>query len=71
MENDTVTIQLTAKRLKFQSLLGKIGVPVGVIIAIVSNANESSSGTVIGTLMAVGCLIWVIVTKVRIWWSHE
>ena len=63
------TIQETGKRLKLH-LLGSIAVIVaGVAWLVVAVSNDTFSPVALG--LAVVGVMWLAVTKFRVWWSHK
>ena len=68
-----VTIEKTGKRLKgnlllaYATVIGGIAM-VGVLAGSATGPNDTTPGIAVA---AVGIgMIWVVVTKVRIWWNH-
>ena len=65
------TTQGTSKRLKLHSLLALalLVFGAGLVWASISAGAETPSPT--GGVMAFVGLVWMIVTRVRIWWHHD
>ena len=72
----TRTVQLTSKRLKAHYLLGFVAAVVGAFIfwpSLSATAEATTSpgdGAVGGWLLFIGGLLWMVFTKVRMWWHH-
>lgn len=68
------TVQQTAKRWKLGMLSGCLTSLVGLVVAMIgmaaSTASETSTGAMIGGLMAVGGLSVYIFSRVMAWWHH-
>lgn len=67
------TVQKTSKRLKLHLLLSTLIFLTGVILIIVAIASEETSILAVGGpgfLATLVGLVWLIVTKLRIWWRH-
>lgn len=58
------TIQMTGKDLKIQMILAVLTCIIFFIITIVTQS------TLFAVLTAVG-LLWIIITKIEIWWYHK
>lgn len=74
MANKNVTTtQLTSKSLKLQKLLAVITIFIGVTMSIVvmgSSQNTQDYPRVPVIVLGVG-LVWYVITRIRIWWSHD
>ena len=69
----TQTIEQTSKRLKLHYLIASVGMAAGILIVIFSvlTVPVSYAGVVVGAALAGVSMIWVWVTRVRIWWHHK
>ena len=63
------TIELTSKRLKKQLLLAVLTIIIGGLFA-VGGSGKSTPTTIGGFLIVVG-VVWLIITRIRIWWYHK
>lgn len=60
------TTQSTSKALKMQSLLATLTLITGFCVMF-----ATPEANAIGGLLVLAGLIWLIVTRVRIWWHHS
>jgi DNA-directed RNA polymerase subunit M/transcription elongation factor TFIIS len=67
-ESSVVTIQRTSKPLKAQKLMAIGAMCLGLLVAMAG--EKSSVALAVGGILLVGGLVWLIVTRVRIWWHH-
>lgn len=72
------TVQETSKRLKAHTLLGWLLILAGGLMAWgATKAMETAEGGNLGVVVALGLyamlggLVWLIVTRIRIWWHHK
>lgn len=70
MEQQTVTTQLTSKRLKFHKLVSWACITIGAIL-ILTGASDSKHSIAWGCLSALYGFGHLAVTRVRIWWNHK
>lgn len=63
-EQRPVVVEQTAKKYKKQLLFSIVLSILGVIVGI------ASDGSVFGSTMLIGGIIWFVFTKIRIWWHH-
>lgn len=69
-KSNLVTTQLTSKRLKIHTLISAILLLLGLIGFISRTAvGEAPSGFT--TLLMTTGLIWLVVTRIRVWWHHS
>ena len=68
-EEKVQTIELTSKRLKKQLLLAVLTIIIGGLFA-VGRSGKSTPTTIGGFLIVVG-VVWLIITRIRIWWYHK
>ncbi len=66
-----VVTELTSKRLKFQTLLAAVTIVIGFVVIMNSGASGNVGSSVIGTLMLLVGLVWLVITRIRIWWNHK
>lgn len=59
------TIELTSKKLKLQYALSSLVIFLGLVILLMTGATTFSA------FVMMGGLIWLAITKIRIWWNHE
>jgi len=66
------TIELTSKHLKFHKLLSWVFILLG-LISIVSGSGEARDESIIawGCLSGILGFVWLVVTRIRIWWNHS
>lgn len=71
----TVVTELTSKRLKRQTLLSAATIVIGFIVIMSgagqASANGAASNSMIGSLLILGGIVWLTVTRIRIWWNHK
>jgi hypothetical protein len=73
-EERVTTIQLTSKKLKSQGCLSYAIIGFGFLLVMVSGkARESGDESLsrIGVYIIIAGIIWLIVTRIRIWWHHD
>ena len=71
-DQNTVTIQLTAKNLKAHKVVSGTMILIGLIIVVASSGEApNSSGLVWGCLMSLFGFGYLAVTRIRIWWNHK
>jgi len=70
-ESGVQTIQQTSKKLKKQIIFSAIVIIIGFIFFIASASSKSTSTGTIGVLLFLAGLIWLGVTKYKIWWHHK
>ncbi len=68
---DTVTIEQTSKPLKRQIIISVLTLAVGILTVIIGASAESIPVIVAGVIVTLGGLIWLAVTKARVWWNHK
>lgn len=66
-----VVTELTSKRLKLQTLLAAATIVIGFVVIMNTSASSSVASSVIGTLMLLVGLVWLVITRIRIWWNHK
>lgn len=70
-ESGVQTIQQTSKKLKKQILYAALLLLFGFIFFVSSVSSGSSTTATIGILLFLAGLIWLGVTKYKIWWHHK
>lgn len=63
------TIQETSKRLKLHTL-GAIGIMILGLLWLIGTLQADSASTGAPGLIMVGGIVWLAVTRFRIWWHH-
>jgi uncharacterized membrane protein YvbJ len=63
------TIQQTSKRLKVHIVLSSVAFWIAAILLLASFASEAPSPFAIFLVLV--CMVWYLVTKIRIWWHHK
>lgn len=73
MKNDreVQTVELTAKRLKAQQVLSTLTIVLGIVLMVVCFRRSALNGVTIGGLIALVGMLWLWITRVRIWWNHK
>jgi hypothetical protein len=69
--DETVTTELTSKRLKLQVILSKVLLVPAFAIFMVGVNQGSSLISYLGGLVGMAALLWLGVTNLRIYWNHE
>lgn len=65
------TTQGTSKKLKLQSLIAGV-ILVFSLVALSGGASNPEAGApTLPLVFAAGSLIWLLVTRIRIWWHHS
>lgn len=65
------TIEQTSKKLKGQLVYAYIVFILGLLILGSAFFNGTYQGINFGIAVAAGGFLWIIVTKIQIWWHHE
>jgi uncharacterized membrane protein YvbJ len=66
-EEKVQTIELTSKGLKKQLLFAVLIIIIGILFAAVGGSTSAGIG---GFLIFVG-IVWLIITRIKIWWYHK
>ena len=65
------TIERTSKQLKGQ-MLAAVGLMFGGCVTFCGSDKTGDGGLAqFGMLAVLGGMIWLVVTKMRVWWHHE
>lgn len=65
-----VTTQMTSKSLKAQQLISTLMLVGGTAVSCTA-ASEGGSQPTVAPLVALVGLLWLLVTRFRIWWNHH
>lgn len=65
-----VTIEKHGKGLKFQQLIAVCLLLVGIGLVFTNASEGGNNGTAAGVMTSVAGMLWLAVTKVRMWWHH-
>ena len=63
------TIELTSKRLKKQLLYSIATIIIGLIL--VGSGKSGSTTQYFGGFVTFIGFVWIIVTRIKIWWNHK
>ena len=66
--NKVTTIQLTGKALKTHMLISYCLLAVGLFLIFTMSEGELRAGW--GFISTLAGIIWLIITRIRIWWNH-
>ena len=65
-----VTIEKHGKSLKLQQLISVCLLLVGIGLVFANVSEGGNSRTAAGAMTSVAGMLWLAVTKVRMWWHH-
>jgi uncharacterized membrane protein YvbJ len=68
-EERVQTIELTSKRLKKQLLYSVVLIIVGLIL--IGSGKPGSTTQYFGGFFIFVGFVWLIVTRIKIWWNHK
>lgn len=69
-ENEN-TIEFTSKNLKAHSFMSNFLILIGFIVAAYIADGRLDAGLNVGYFIMLIGIIWLIVTRIRIWWHHD
>lgn len=72
-EQKTILVERTSKRLKMQTLLSILTLLAGIVLTLLGATAENASPVILtaGVVGILCGLVWLAVTKCRVWWNHQ
>ncbi len=70
IQTPLATIQRTSKPLKLQGCLSMLLLCFGIAVFVTASSSAPAVGSM-GIFLAIIGAIWVVITRIRIWWHHE
>jgi len=70
-KEETITTQLTAKRLKAHVFLAHLVIMMGAGLIFGGAAAIDPAISASGWWAMLGGFLWLFATRIRIWWNHE
>ena len=65
------TTQATSKKFKLQLLFAWAAIIVGGVWLFASPPDDEGAASIVPALLLTGGFLWLIVTRLRIWWHHK
>lgn len=69
--HEVQTVEQTAKSLKAQQVLSYLMLLMGILLLVLCFWSGEQAGAVIGGVIALLGMLWLWITRIRIWWNHK